>query len=25
GVSNEHCVTPGLYAVVGACAFFRWS
>lgn len=21
GVSNEHCVTPGLYAVVGACAF----
>ena len=21
GVSNEHCLTPGLYAVVGACAF----
>lgn len=21
GVSNEHCVTPGLYAVIGACAF----
>ena len=21
GVANEHCVTPGLYAVVGACAF----
>ena len=21
GVSNEHCVTPGLYAVLGACAF----
>ena len=21
GLSNEHCVTPGLYAVVGACAF----
>jgi chloride channel 3/4/5 len=21
GVFNEHCVTPGLYTVVGACAF----
>jgi chloride channel 3/4/5 len=21
GISNEHCITPGLYAVVGACAF----